>query len=51
MKIAIFKSKKIKEEYNRYKTSLNNKFNKNLNAINKILYFTRKESTKLIRDY
>ena len=48
MKIAIFKSKELKEEYNRYKTSLNNKFNKNLNAINKILYSTREENIKLI---
>ena len=51
MKVAIFESKEIKEEYNHYKTSLNNKFNKNLNAINKILYFIREESIELIKDY
>ena len=51
MKVSISKSKEIKEEYNYYKTNFNNKFNKNLNAINKILYSIREESIELIRDY
>ena len=51
MKIAISKSEEIQEEYNRYETNLNDKFNKNLNAINKILYSIREESIKLIRNY
>ena len=54
MKVTISKSNQnqnYKKEFNRYKTGLNNKFNKYINAINKILYSTRLETTNLIKDY